>query len=209
MLVFPSLYCVYYSSIFVVIYYNLYCYPLHWLCFRPMCCIIIVIIWNHGCGWVWFCNFCWCRCWGLQVARKFHSQRCGFHGFIFMYELHHCLCCILVGDSYGVVFCLKISSNLLIAFILEALMDSSWAVCYGFEMAYTRYMAALNDASWLDIPGILLFSRKKLTMSAMRSAWVLFAKTVWNLYLSISGPMYHPSTPMWVPGCVLARFFMH
>ena len=100
----------------------------------------------------------WCSFWGRHVASKFHPQICGYHGWIVMYGLRPHFSVSLWGSFYGVVFCLKISDNLLIACILASSMYENGAFRSGLEVASIIYSATLVADSLLNISGILLCS---------------------------------------------------
>ena len=112
-------------------------YPVYWICFHPWWFILVLIICNNECGCVLFFICPWCRCWGFQVGRKFHPWICGSLVRIVMFDLHPFLCCIVVGDSWVVVFCLSISDNLLMDCNILSLMDKKWGCwCWVYNRFY-------------------------------------------------------------------------
>ena len=75
-----------------------------------------------------------------------------------MYDLHPFFSISLWGAFCGVLFCLNVSANFLIACSLSALMDANADVWDGLEMVSIRSSTTLVSASLLDIPAILLCS---------------------------------------------------
>ena len=57
-------------------------------------------------------------------------------------------------------------------------MDANGDVGSGFVIAYIKFSAAFVDASWLDIPGILLCPGVNSTVYAIHSALVFLMYTV-------------------------------
>ena len=64
----------------------------------------------------------------------------------------------LWGGFFGLVFCLNISSKLLMVFNLAAPIYSNGSIGDGLYMSSVIYSAALVADSLLDIPGKLLCS---------------------------------------------------
>ena len=106
------------------------------------------------------------------------------------------------------VFCLDIFANLLMDCNLIAPMDANGDVGSGFAIYYIKYSAALVDASLLDTRGILLFSGRDSTVSAMHSDLVLPTYTVWHMNCSMDGPKYHISTPYGYQDCFDLDYFV-
>ena len=56
----------------------IWCSPVYWLWLKPWWCILVLLIYDDGCG-CWFLPFC--GCWSFQVASKFHPWGCGSLGW--------------------------------------------------------------------------------------------------------------------------------
>ena len=98
-------------------------------------------------------------------------------------------------SSHSYVICLKIRTKFLAACNFISPMDENGSIGSGFTIASMKSSDVLVAASWLDTPGILLWSEVNSTVSEIRSALVLLTYTVCNLYCSKAGSKYHPSTP--------------
>ena len=135
-------------------------YPVCWICFHPLWCILILFICDYGCGCGCFLIFPCCRFWGLQVARNFHPWRCDSIRKIDMFDLHPRLFCLLVGVFQCGVSCLDISASFLMCCSFLSPMDANGVVGDGFVIFYIKYSSTLVDDSLMDTPGVLLFLGK-------------------------------------------------
>ena len=89
----PSLDCVYYTSIFGVVYYIMV-FPRVLDLLPPS---VVYTLLPHIRQWVWVLSFSFCRQWGFPFANKFHPRRCSIIEWIDMFYLHPSLCFLLIG----------------------------------------------------------------------------------------------------------------
>ena len=158
-----------------------------WTCWAGPCHILVILICDDGCAFEFWLYV------DAEVGRLLGSftlrDAVVLGGSLCLTST--LVCSVSLWGIYcGVVVCLKISAKLMITCNFLDHMDAHGAVGAGFLIASIKSSAILVDDSWLDTPGILLWSGKNNTVSVMRLDLVF--KRI--LYCICSVPWMVPDT---------------